>query len=84
VFKTILTDIFKDMQIKEKLIELEKELPKGSIKRISQNTGLRQNTIIDILKGRVDPNINSLEKIVPEVVKILKEQEEMKNLLLGL
>lgn len=72
------------MQIKEKLIELGKELPKGSIKRISQNTGLRQNTIIDIFKGRVDPNINSLEKIVPEVAKILREQEEMKALLSGL
>ncbi len=69
------------MQIKEKLIELRKQLPHGSIKIISDKTGIRQNTVIDILHGRTQPRFETLQKIVPEINKILQEQERMKELL---
>ncbi|AZA95336.1 hypothetical protein [Chryseobacterium shandongense] len=69
------------MQINEKLIELSKELPRGSVKVLSEETGLRQNTIIDIFKGRSKPGLKNLKLLVPAVLKIIEEQKEFKRML---
>lgn len=69
------------MQIKEKLIEIGKQLPRGSYKVISEKTGLRRNTITDIFRGRANPTITNLRKIMPVAKELLKETNEMLELL---
>lgn len=70
------------MQINEKLQELYKELPRGSVKDLSDATGIRQNTIIDIFKGKSKkPDLKTLELLIPEVSKIIDKQNELKKML---
>lgn len=69
------------MQIKEKLIEIGNKLPRGSFKVIAERTGLRRNTITNIFNGKANPNIESLRKIMPVANELLKEAEEMFELL---
>ena len=69
------------MQIKEKILEIGKQLPRGSYKDIATKTGLRPNTVIDIFKGRTSPNLETLRLIMPIAKKILEETKEMLALL---
>ena len=65
------------MQIKEKLIEIGNRLPRGSFKVIAEKSGLRRNTITDIFKGRSNPTVTNLRKIMPIAKELLKETDEM-------
>ena len=81
--KTFVLQMYKNryfMQIKEKLKQIGKDLPRGSYKVIAERTGLRHNTICDIFAGRANPTITNLRKIMPIAKELLKETKEMLSL----
>lgn len=65
------------MQINDKIIELKKALPSGAFKRISENTGLSYRCVMDFFSEESTPRLKTIEKIVPEAHKILKEVQQL-------
>ncbi len=65
------------MQINDKIMELKKALPSGSFRRISENTGLSYRCVMGFFSGEGSPRLKTIEKIVPEAYKILKEVEQL-------
>ncbi len=64
------------IQIKEKISELKESLPFGSIKEISKRGKIRQNTIIELFKGRTkNPRKSTVEKIFKIGKEILEEND---------
>jgi len=60
------------MQITEKIKELEKELPHGSKKNISETTGLDIRTVINFFKLR-SVKLENQHKIINEAKKIIQD-----------
>ena len=53
------------MQINDKIIELKKNLPKGSYKEISKRTGFTEKTVGKFFKG-----CNSRYRTYVEIIKV--------------
>lgn len=64
------------MQIKEKLIEIGKKLPRGGMKEISRVTGLTEKTVSSILSGKRCRAANFI-KVLEAAKIILQERREL-------
>lgn len=66
------------MRINEKLTKINEKLPRGSYSIISERTGVRPNTVSDIFQGKSkNPDLKTLQKIIPEAKKIIQETNEL-------
>ena len=61
------------MQINEKITDLKRNLPYGSIAQISKETGLRFNTVSDFFKMKYKPSKRVIELIIPVANRIVNE-----------
>ncbi|UWY27643.1 hypothetical protein N4T20_18160 [Flavobacterium sp. TR2] len=66
------------MQSNIKLEEIEKKLPHGAKKNISEKTGFTQKTVINALKGK-SVKSETFKTVVEAAKAIIKERDELLN-----